>query len=48
MWSNKGHWTQRSCHQLPISEVSSIENPAQGVPEDMRVIAIVKTPLQFF
>ena len=35
-------------HQLLISEVSGIKNPAQGVPEYMRVIAVVKTPLQFF
>ena len=47
MWRNKGHWTQRSCHQLPISEVSSIDDATQGVREDMRVVSVVESPLQF-
>ena len=35
------------CHQLPIGEVSSVDDTLHGVTEYMRIFPIVESPLQF-
>ncbi len=35
-------------NQLSIWQVSSVNDPLQGVVEDVRIIAVVETPFQFF
>ncbi len=36
------------CHQFTIGEIPSVYNPLQRIVEDVRVVAVVEAPLQFF
>ena len=38
----------RLSHQLPIGEVPRVDDSFHGIAEDMRIIAVVVTPFQFF
>ena len=38
----------RSSHQLPVPERVGVDDACQRVAEDMRVVAVVEPPLQFF
>ena len=35
------------CNQFPVGQVAGIDDPAKSVTEDVRVIAVVESPLQF-
>ncbi len=35
-------------HQLPIGEIFSCHDPAKGINEDVGVVTVIVSPLQFF
>ena len=39
--------TVRLGDQLPVGQGSGVDDPLHGVTEDMRVVAVVESPLQF-